>query len=111
MEDAVTTPVWYAALDEAVSPVRIRLNSTVVRVLHKGEPRKASEVEVTYVRDGGAYRVRGGTSVLACYNSMIPICVPSSPRSKSKRCTCPCGNRSSIRTWSFATGRPFTSSA
>ena len=58
MENSVTTPVNYAVLDEAANEVRIRLNSTVVRALHKGKPGRAREVEITYVRGGKAYRVR-----------------------------------------------------
>ncbi len=79
MEDSVATPVRYAALDESDSQVRIRLNSTVVGAKHVGEKRTANEVAVTYVRDGKAYRVRGGTCVLACYNSMIPYLCPELP--------------------------------
>lgn len=75
MEDSVATPVSYAALDEPGSPVRIRLSSTVVNAEHVGERRTASEVEVTYVQDNKAYRARGGTCVMACYNAMVPyIC-------------------------------------
>jgi spermidine dehydrogenase len=84
MEDAVTTPVWYAALDEPANKVRIRLNSTVVTARHVGEPRKASEVEVTYVRQGRAYRVRSGSAVLACYNAIIPYLCPELPESQKK---------------------------
>ncbi|HLE71772.1 MAG TPA: NAD(P)-binding protein [Vicinamibacteria bacterium] len=84
MEDAVTTPVWYRALDESESPVRIRLNSTVVRAEHVGDPRKAKEVEVTYVRGGRAYRVRGANAVLACYNSIIPYLCPELPQAQKE---------------------------
>ena len=79
MEDSVATPVRYAALDESGSQVRIRLNSTVVGAQHVGDKRTANEVDVTYVRDGKAYRARGGTCVLACYNSMIPYLCPELP--------------------------------
>ena len=79
MEDSVTTPVWYAALDKPTNDVRIRLNSTVVRAQHATARRAAKEVEVTYVRDGKAYRVRGGTCVMACYNSIIPFLCPELP--------------------------------
>ena len=79
MEDSVTTPVWYAALDRPSNDVRIRLNSTVVSAKHQGERRTATEVEVTYVRDNKAYRVRGGSVVMACYNSMIPYLCPELP--------------------------------
>jgi len=72
MEDSVATRVRYAALDEDSNAVRIRLNSTAVAVKHAGERRTASDVVVTYLKGGKAYRVRGGCCVLACYNAMIP---------------------------------------
>jgi spermidine dehydrogenase len=72
MEDLVRTRVDYSVLDEKSSTVRIRLNSTGVDVRHT-PGRKA--VDVTYVRDGDPYRVRGKHVVLACDNRMIPyIC-------------------------------------
>ena len=79
MEDSVATPIRYAALDEPGSQIRIRLNSTVVGAQHVGDKRTAGEVAVTYVRGNKAYRVRGGTCVLACYNSMIPYLCPELP--------------------------------
>ena len=80
MEDIVTARANYARLDDASSTVRIRLNSTVVRAKHIGDPdpdpKTAKEVEVTYVRGGQAHRVRGADCVLACYNAVIPYLCP-----------------------------------
>jgi hypothetical protein len=72
MEDVVTARANYARLDDGSSPVRIRLNSTAVKVKHVGDPASAKEVEVTYVRGGQARRVRGRNCILACYNMIIP---------------------------------------
>ena len=73
--DVVTARANYAKLDRAGSPVRIRLNSTVVRVKHKGEPASAKEVEVAYARGGKAYTVRAANCILACWHVVIPyIC-------------------------------------
>jgi spermidine dehydrogenase len=72
MEDIVTAKMNYANLDDPASSVRIRLNSTAIRAVHKGDPASSKEVEVTYVRGGKAYRVRAGQCVLACYNMVIP---------------------------------------
>ena len=73
--DVVMARANYAKLDEAAAPVRIRLNSTVVRVRHMGDPASAQEVEVAYARGGKAYTVRAGHVVLACWNMVIPyIC-------------------------------------
>ena len=79
IDDVVTAKANYAHLDEGGSPVRIRLNSTVVRVKHKGDPAAAKEVEVTYVRAGKLRTVRGKTCVLACWNGVIPHICPELP--------------------------------
>src|ERR1039457_2592510 len=50
--DVVLTKADYSKLDEGSSPVRIRLNSTVVKVAHKGDsksPMNSKEVEVSYL--------------------------------------------------------------
>ncbi len=79
MEDVVQAVFDYARLDVAGSPVRIRLNSTAVRVEHDGDPKSAEGVHVTYVRDGRVERVRGGRCILACWNRIIPHLCPTLP--------------------------------
>jgi spermidine dehydrogenase len=79
MEDIVTAQADYRRLDRAQSPVRIRLSSTAVRVRHDGDPASAREVDVTYLRHGKLYQVRGRACVLACYNSMVPYLCPELP--------------------------------
>jgi len=79
MEDIVTARANYARLDDASSPIRIRLNSTAVKVKHVGDPASAKEVEVTYVRGGQARQVRGANCILACYNMVIPYLCPEMP--------------------------------
>jgi spermidine dehydrogenase len=79
VEDLVTARADYSRLDDAKAPVRIRLESTVVRVRHQGDPAKASEVEVAYVRGGRLETVRGRRVVMACWNSVIPHIVPELP--------------------------------
>jgi spermidine dehydrogenase len=74
-DDIVTARVDYGRLDAGASPVRIRLNSTVVAVRH----RDATHVEVTYGRDGKAFTARGGAVVMACWNAMIPYLVDELP--------------------------------
>ncbi len=76
MEDIVTAHADYARLDDASSPIRIRLNSTAVKVKHTGDPSTAKEVEVTYVRGGKGRRVRAANCILACYNMIIPYLCP-----------------------------------
>ena len=81
MEDVVTARADYAKLDQAGSPVRLRLNTTVVHVQHSGAaPAAASkEVEVAYMRGGKLQSVRAKNCVLACYNMMIPYLCPELP--------------------------------
>jgi spermidine dehydrogenase len=79
MEDVVKARFDYSKLDEAKSPVRLRLNSTAVRVEHDGDPKSAKRVRVSYVRGGHAYRVQARSCVLACYNMMIPHLCPELP--------------------------------
>lgn len=76
MQDLVTSRVDYSALDRESSAVRIRLNSTGVDVRHA---RDDKTVDVTYVQDGVAQRVRGKHVILACYNNIIPHICPEVP--------------------------------
>jgi spermidine dehydrogenase len=66
MYDVVTARADYNQLDRASSPVRIRLNSTVVKVKHDGPPASAKQVNVLYMRDGRLQGVRAGHVVMAC---------------------------------------------
>src|SRR5437899_4649079 len=62
----------YAKLDEAASPVRMRLSSTVVRVQHDGPPERAKAVRLAYLRDRKVHGVRAANVILACNNALIP---------------------------------------
>ena len=73
--DVILAKANYAKLDDSSSPVRIRLNSTAVRVKHLGDAASAREVEVTYARGGKVYTAKAKNSILACWHVMIPyIC-------------------------------------
>ena len=75
VSDVILAKANYARLDESASPVRIRLNSTAVRVKHLGESAGAKEVEVTYARSGKVYTAKAKSSILACWHVVIPyIC-------------------------------------
>ena len=82
MEDVVTARLEYEQLDDPGSPVRIRLNSTAVRVRHRGASGDSGEIDVTYVSDGRTHKVRAGKCVLACYNAIIPALCPELPGSQ-----------------------------
>jgi spermidine dehydrogenase len=65
MEAVWRNPVNFAALDRPDQRFRIRLDSTVVRVEHLGEPSKADFASVTYSNDGRLYRIKAKTVVMA----------------------------------------------
>jgi spermidine dehydrogenase len=79
VEDVVTARVNYAQLDRAGTPVRLRLNSIVIRARNLGDPRSAQGVEVTYLRGGRPFTARARGAVLAGYNMMIPYLCPELP--------------------------------
>jgi spermidine dehydrogenase len=84
MDDVVTAHADYSKLDDANSPVRIRLNSTVVHVVNEDAKDSVKEVEVSYMRGGRLQTVRGKSCVLACYNSMIPYLCPELPEKQKE---------------------------
>jgi spermidine dehydrogenase len=57
--------VRFAALDRAGQATRIRLNATVVRVEHEGDPASAPHVVITYVKGGRLFRVKARSVVMA----------------------------------------------
>lgn len=78
MDDIVLAPFDYAKLDQAKSPVRIRLNSTAVSVRNVG-----SGVNVGYSRGGQLSQVRGKHCIMACYNMIIPYLLRDLPAEQS----------------------------
>ena len=76
LEDSIMSRLKYDTIDREGSDARIRLNSTAVSVRHLGDPDTAREVEITYIRDGKAEKVRADHCVMACYNGVIPHLVP-----------------------------------
>ncbi len=80
MEGLVAARVDYEQLDRRSNAARIRLNSTVIDTRHVDG---RSAVDVTYVRDGSTYRVRGKHVILACYNHMVPHLCPDLPKAQA----------------------------
>ena len=83
-ESIVVARANYAALDQPSHPTRIRLQSTVVRVEHVGDPARSTEVRVVYTRGGKNYTVRGGNAILACFNNIIRFLAPSLPEDQKQ---------------------------
>ncbi|MCP3460579.1 NAD(P)-binding protein [Bradyrhizobium sp. CCGUVB23] len=74
MDDIVLARFDYSRLDEATSPVRIRLNSIAVNVRNFDD-----HADVSYVKGGALRKVRGRKCILAGYNMMIPFLCPELP--------------------------------
>ncbi len=84
VSDVVLAKTNYSKLDSAASSVgsspvgsrvKIRLNSTAVRVKHVGDAATAREVEVAYARGGKLYTAKAKNCILACWHVAIPyIC-------------------------------------
>jgi len=73
--DIVLAKANYSKLDSPASAVKIRLNSTAVRVKHVGDASSAKEVEVAYARGGRVYSAKAKNCILACWHVVIPyIC-------------------------------------
>jgi spermidine dehydrogenase len=77
--DVVLTKAEYAKLDALSAPVRIRLNSTVVKVKHNGNPATAKEVEITYATGNTLRTVRAANCILACWHVVIPYIAEELP--------------------------------
>lgn len=67
MEDVVLAKADYTALDRADSAVRLRLNSTAVKLNNLRDG-----TVVTYARKGKNHTVRAGHTIMAGYNMALP---------------------------------------
>jgi spermidine dehydrogenase len=83
-EDVVTAQVDYSQLDREGSPIRIRLNSTVVATRNAGSPPAARNVTVTYASGKQAFTVRASGCVMACWNMVIPYLCPDLPNKQKE---------------------------
>jgi len=80
--DILTARTKFALLDRKSCATRVRLNSTVVRVRHMGEPASAQSVEITYMRLGKLQAVRASKCILACWHIMIPYICTELPQAQ-----------------------------
>lgn len=75
LDDIFTAKVDYGKLDVEESTTRLRLNSTVVKVTHNGDPDTAKEVDISYMQNGKAQTVKSKNVIMACWHNVIPyIC-------------------------------------
>jgi spermidine dehydrogenase len=80
-EELVGARCDYGTLDAAGAPVRVRLDSTAVKVAHRGTD-AAREVEVTYARGTALETVRARRCILACWHAVIPYICPELPEAQ-----------------------------
>ena len=80
MDDIVLARARYDELDRAGHPVRIRLNSTVVRVVNG-----SGRVDVGYLdnRDRSLHRLQAKHVVMACFNMLIPYVLGGLPEAQA----------------------------
>jgi len=81
MDDIVTAKFDYSKLDEATSDVKLRLNSTVIKVEND---KQSNEVNVSYIRDKKVFKVQAKHCVLACYHAIIPHLCPQLPEAQKQ---------------------------
>jgi spermidine dehydrogenase len=84
VEDIVTARFDYSKLDQSGSPVRIRLNSPVVRARHVGSADSAKEVEIAYVNGTQVRSVRAKACVMACWITVVPHLCPELPEKQKE---------------------------
>src|SRR3546814_10334949 len=60
-----SAPIDFAKLDRAGSPLRIRVDSTAIQIVHEGDPASAQHVLVTDAREGNLRTVRARSVVKA----------------------------------------------
>ena len=82
--DVVLAKADYAKLDDPSSPTRIRLNSTAVKVNHRGDPASAKEVEVSYFTENNLKTVRAAHCILACWHVVIPYIAQELPEAQKQ---------------------------
>jgi spermidine dehydrogenase len=82
MEDIVTARFDYSRLDQAESPTRIRLSSTVVGLSHRNGELDA-DVDVTYVKDSSARTVTAKKVIWAGYHALLPHICPDLPKQQA----------------------------
>jgi spermidine dehydrogenase len=64
-EEILYNPIDFTALDRPESPLKIRLNATAIDVSHRGPFEDSGHVDVTYLKDGKARKVKAKSVVMS----------------------------------------------
>ncbi len=83
-QDILTSRIDYSRLDESSSNIKIRLNSSAVKVEHLGDPFSARKVRITYMRNGKLEVVQASHCVLACWHVVIPYICEALPATQKQ---------------------------
>lgn len=78
-EDIITGRINFAALDRDRQPLRMRLSSTVLSVMHEGDPENSDRVSIVYTRNGEIRGVRAKAVVMATGGWMNRFAVRDMP--------------------------------
>jgi spermidine dehydrogenase len=79
MDDIVLARLRYDRLDRPDQRVRIRLDSTAIKVHNTNDA-----VDIAYVRAGKVARVQTSHCVLACFNMVVPYLMPELPQDQAR---------------------------
>ncbi len=80
LSEVLSNPVDWKVIDKAGSPVRMRLNSLVVNVVHEGPVNKAKTVKVTYLKGDKMRYVRAKHVVMGGQQHLNKRVVTDLPR-------------------------------
>ncbi|MGB0620083.1 MAG: FAD-dependent oxidoreductase [Myxococcota bacterium] len=80
IEGLTTARFDYGRLDHPDHPVRLRLNSTVTRILNESD----GSVSIAYVRDGKPVKVKSKHCIFAGFNGMTRHVCPQLPEDQKK---------------------------
>jgi spermidine dehydrogenase len=84
INDVLANPVDFSVIDKAGSPVRLRLGSPVVHVVHDGPVDQAQRVNVSYLNGGQLYRVTADKVVMAAQQHVNKRVVTDLPDAHKK---------------------------
>ena len=87
MNTIVNATVDYTQLDVPANPIRVRLSSPVLRVIHEGLAGAETGVLIAYKNDGKLQAVRGKFCIMACWNMVTPLLIPELPEAQKKGLT------------------------
>ncbi len=84
INDVLSNPINWSAIDHSSQSTRMRLKSLVVNVRHDGDAKSAERVLVTYLKNGQMFRVTGKNVIMAGQQHMNKRVVSDLPSDHKK---------------------------